>query len=86
MVYIPQKLCKIPPMASNLRARVVIRKRDSLLYFQGEGRWTSDINKAVDFGRLLLAREMARQIKHEGLEIIMNFGEPKYDLQFEAHP
>jgi hypothetical protein len=73
-------------MASNLRARVVIQNRDSLLYFQGDGQWTPDINKAVDFERLLQAREMARQIDHTDLEIIMNFGEPEYDLRFKIRP
>lgn len=74
-------------MASNLRARVVIQNRHSLLYLQGEGHWTSDINKALDFERLLHAREIARQInKYSDLEIIMNFGEPQYDLRFEVCP
>jgi hypothetical protein len=73
-------------MASNLRARVVIQNRDSLLYFGGGDQWTSDINQAVDFERLRHAREMAREIKQINLEILMTFGEPKYDVRFHAWP
>jgi len=70
----------------NPTMRVLLQDRQSRLYFGGLEQWTPDIARATNFEQLLSAIEFVRQNKQAHLDILMTFGEPRYDVRIAATP
>ena len=66
------------------RVRTVIQDRESNLYFKMPGEWTAEIGEATDFKQMLVALDSAQQTGRQTLDILMTFGEPKYDVRIAA--
>ncbi len=73
-------------IAMNPTMRVVLQHRQSRLYLSETRAWTPDIAQAANFEQILAAIEFVRQNKHAHLDILMTFGEPRYDVRIAASP
>lgn len=62
----------------------MIQNRDSLLYWKGEGQWTPHVEEAAPFEHIADANAFARKSKIPVLDIVMNFGDPRYDVRLNA--
>ena len=71
-------------MAQKVRAKIVLQDRDSLLYLRAAGEWTADVCDAVTFEHVTDANTFARRCKPAMLDIVMNFGDPQYDVRLPA--
>jgi hypothetical protein len=72
------------PQEPQLFGLVVLRSRASLLYYLAEGQWTSDIKAARDFKKVLTAAEFVHKSKLCQLDVVLHFGDPKYDVALLA--
>jgi hypothetical protein len=70
----------------NPTMRVILQNRRTRLYFRGSNEWTPDIAQAANFEQVIAALEFVRQSKHAHLDILMSFGEPRYDVRITATP
>jgi hypothetical protein len=68
------------------QSRIILQQKDSLLYFQGPNTWIHDVNAAYNFGQVLVALEFVRKAKLANLDIVMSFGDPRYDVRLTASP
>lgn len=61
--------------------RVILQNRQSLLYFKSFDEWTDEIEEARDFRRVVSAFDYLQIFKIPNLDLVMNFGDPKYDVK-----
>lgn len=66
------------------RATIVLQNRESQLYLKGEGLWTSTVEEAAQFEHIADASAFARTTKLSILDIVMSFGDPRYDVRLRA--
>jgi hypothetical protein len=66
------------------RSKIVLQNRDSLLYWKGEDQWTPHLDEAHQFAHIADANTFARKAKVAALDIVMSFGDPKYDVRLRA--
>jgi hypothetical protein len=66
------------------RSKIVLQNRDSLLYLKSESQWTSLLEEARQFEHIADASAFARKTKLPVLDIVMSFGDPKYDVRLSA--
>jgi len=64
-----------------IKLRVVLQDRTSRHYFHSAKQWTPDIQKATDFKQTYLALEFAGLLNQADLDIVLTFGDPKYDFR-----
>ena len=69
---------------AKIRAKIVLQNRESLLYFNKDGQWTPDIKQATSFEHVADASAFARKSKLALLDIVMSFGDPRYDVRLAA--
>jgi hypothetical protein len=69
---------------ANTRASIVLQNRESLLYLTEDGKWTDDVARASKFEHVADASSFARRAKIGLLDIVMTFGDPKYDVRLSA--
>ena len=60
--------------------RVLLRSTESKNYLQDQGQWTSDRGAARDFGTSGRAILFATEHRLAGLEVVLAFENPLYDL------
>jgi len=60
--------------------RALIRRLKSGHFYAGEQRWTPRREKAFNFVTSFRALRFAGDNHLGGVEVVMTFGEPKYDL------
>lgn len=68
----------------NDRAKIVLQNRLSLLYLKESGEWTPDLSEAVDFTHVMDASSFAHRSEPGNLDIVMTFGDPRYDVRLPA--
>ena len=66
------------------KATIVLQSRESQLYLKGEGQWTPTVQEAVKFNHIADASAFACKSKLALLDIVMTFGDPKYDVRLRA--
>jgi hypothetical protein len=66
------------------RATIVLQNRESLLYLKGDGQWTHAVEEATAFEHIADASAFARKAKLSILDIVMSFGDPRYDVRLRA--
>ena len=66
------------------RSKIVLQSRDSLLYWKGEGQWTPHVDEAKQFEHIADASAFAQKSKMPTVDIVMNFGDPRYDVRLNA--
>jgi hypothetical protein len=65
--------------------RVLLRSKVSRHYFQDRGQWTSDRGAARDFGTSGRAILFAMENQLSGLEVVLTFDNPQYDVAIPLH-
>ena len=65
-------------------ALIVLQNRESHLYLKEVGQWTSVVEDAAKFEHIADASAFARHSKLSILDIVMSFGDPKYDVRLRA--
>ena len=68
----------------NIRAKIVLQNRESLLYFNEKGQWTANLEEATRFEHVADANAFARKSKLTLVDIVMSFGDPRYDVRLAA--
>jgi predicted lipid-binding transport protein (Tim44 family) len=71
-------------MVESSKAKIVLQHRASNLYFKGNDEWTAHVNEAVQFDHIADANAFARRAKLLLHDIVMSFGDPKYDVRLNA--
>jgi hypothetical protein len=66
------------------RSTIVLQSRESQLYLKKEGEWTSVVAEAAQFEHVADASAFARHAKLPILDIVMTFGDPRYDVRLRA--
>jgi hypothetical protein len=66
--------------------RALIRHLKSGLFYAGNGRWTARREKACDLRTTFRALTFAGARHLRGVEVVMTFDEPKYDLTLSPEP
>ena len=66
--------------------RALIRHLKTKLFYAGEARWTAKREKACDFGTTFRALTFAGDNHLRGVEVVMTFGEPEFDLTISRKP
>jgi hypothetical protein len=66
------------------RSKIVLQNRDSLLYWKGDDQWTPHLGEAHQFAHIADANAFARKNNLPTLDIVMTFGDPKYDVRLRA--
>jgi len=61
--------------------RIILQNRESLLYFKSFDEWTEEIEEARDFRQVASAFDYVQIFKIPNLDVVMNFGDPKYDVK-----
>ena len=61
--------------------KVVLQQRATELYYQGEGRWVKDASQAFNFGNSLEAIDYCVTRQISGVEIVLRFADPRYDIR-----
>ena len=69
---------------ANNRSKIVLQNRESLLYLKGEGQWTPHVAEASSFEHVADANAFVRHAKLPVLDIVMTFGDPRYDVRLRA--
>jgi hypothetical protein len=64
--------------------QVVIQDRTNQLYYKGEGQWTPEIAEAADFQEVIRAFDFVLVSHLSNLDVLMDFGDPKYDVRISA--
>jgi len=67
-----------------IRAKIVLQNRESLLYFDQAGRWPSSVEEARQFDHVADANAFARESRLPLVDIVMSFGDPRYDVRLAA--
>ncbi|MDB6110464.1 MAG: hypothetical protein JWR69_2214 [Pedosphaera sp.] len=68
------------------KSRIILQDKGSQLYFQGPNAWINDLSAATNFEQIIEALEFVRREKLANLDIIMSFGDPRYDIRLTASP
>jgi hypothetical protein len=68
--------------------RILIRDKQTGKYLSGSDMWTDYRDEAADFQHCDRAIDMAREKGLKGVEILLDFGEPQYDIRlpFQEFP
>ncbi len=66
--------------------KVIVRDTTTNRYLVAPNVWTSDLTKAVDFGRAERAMELARETGLKDLEMMVSFGGSNFDLMVPVAP
>ena len=61
--------------------RIVVRDGIRAKYFVVPGTWEEDVNQAHNFGSTTCAIEAAMLMSRDGLEVMLLFGDPAYDVR-----
>jgi hypothetical protein len=61
--------------------RIILQDRQSLLYFKGFDEWTDEIEEARDFRQVVSAIDYVQIFQIPNLDVVMNFGDPKFDVR-----
>ena len=69
---------------SSNKSRIVLQNRESLLYLKGADQWTPNVSEASSFDHVADANNFARRSKLSVLDIVMSFGDPRYDVRLAA--
>jgi hypothetical protein len=69
---------------ANTRASIVLQNRESLLYLTKDGKWTDDVAQATKFDHIADASTFAVRANLSLVDIVMSFGDPKYDVRLRA--
>lgn len=69
---------------ADTRASIVLQNRESLLYLTKDGKWTDDVSRATKFDHVADASSFAMRAKLSLMDIVMTFGDPKYDVRLRA--
>jgi hypothetical protein len=64
--------------------RVIVQDRKSLLYVKGVNQWTPSIHEASDFQRIIKAFDFVSESKLPCIDVLMHFGDPKYDVRLKV--
>ncbi|MDB6121939.1 MAG: hypothetical protein JWQ71_932 [Pedosphaera sp.] len=64
--------------------RVILQNRKSLLYFKASNQWTPFIHEASDFEGIIKAVDFISEVKLPGIDVLMHFGDPKYDVRLKV--
>jgi len=66
--------------------RALIRHLKTRLFYAGDERWTAKRENAWDFTNTFRALTFAGDNHLRGVEVVMTFGEPEYDLTISREP
>jgi hypothetical protein len=66
------------------RSTIVLQNRESQLYLKKEGEWTALVADAAHFEHIADASAFVLRSKLPILDIVMTFGDPKYDVRLRA--
>ena len=58
----------------SMRVKIVLREKQSGLYYQGDGQWASNGYEALTFNNILEAEQFCRARRLEGLQLIQQSG------------
>jgi hypothetical protein len=61
--------------------RVLLRNVKTGLFFAVPRKWTAKRDNACNFGHTFPAMRFAENNRLRGVEVVLTFGEPEYDLQ-----
>jgi hypothetical protein len=64
--------------------RVILQHRKSLLYLKGLSEWTPNIREAREFKDIVHAIDFAQLARLTELDVLMHFGDSKYDIRLAA--
>ncbi len=56
--------------------KILLQHAKTALYFKGEGKWTSDVAEALDFGTSKRAIKYLKQNELPGVQVLVAFIEP----------
>ena len=71
-------------MDADTQASIVLQNRESLLYLTKDGEWTDDVSRATKFDHVADASSFAMSAKLALMDIVMTFGDPRYDVRLRA--
>lgn len=66
--------------------KVFIQNKSTKMFLRDGRRWTSNPEKARDFGTSLKAIDFLQQFKAEQTHIILKFDDPRYDIILHMNP
>ena len=66
--------------------RALIRHLKTGLFYAGDRRWTAKRERACDFKTTFRALTFAGDHHLRGVEVVLTFGESKYDLALSPEP
>lgn len=68
-------------MRNAMNMRIILQDQHSRRYFKAGNGWTAEIDDAMDFHQVVLAIDFARGLKLAHLNLLMYFGDPRYDVR-----
>jgi hypothetical protein len=66
------------------KMRIFLQDRQSRLYLKSGSEWTAAMNKAASFRMVVSALDYALAVKAPHLDVLMHFGDPKYDVRLNV--
>jgi hypothetical protein len=66
--------------------RIILQNRESAFYFKSVSEWTADADRALDFKNLIYAVDFVRMARLTNLDIVLYFGDERYNLRLPASP
>ena len=69
-----------------MSVRFILQDRDSQSFVNDKDEWVTNIRGARDFRHITEAMEFARTSDRPFLDLVMTFGDVKYDVRFPAKP
>jgi hypothetical protein len=69
---------------NTMTMRIILQNRQSRLYYKYGSEWTAEIDKATDFHQVVFAIDYARSVLACNLDVLMCFGDPKYDVRLNV--
>ena len=66
--------------------RVLLRNVKTGLFFAVPRKWTTKRDSACNFGHTFPAMRFAENNRLRGVEVVLTFGEPEYDLAIKGLP
>jgi hypothetical protein len=64
--------------------RILLQKRELHLYAGKGSTWTPEVKEATQFDSVLEALSFARSVPDPGLDVLMDFGNPKFDIRLKV--
>src|SRR5260370_42425658 len=68
------------PRERGLTLRVLLRNRETGLYFQTPDKWTTAPRCALDFESSARALKKVIELRLQNMDIVLSFGNPAYDV------